>query len=47
MSAAPGATAAATALAAEGIVAGYGPADEILKGVDLAVSPGEIVAALK
>jgi branched-chain amino acid transport system ATP-binding protein len=42
----PGATATATALSAEGIVAGYGPADEILKGVDLAVSPGEIVAVI-
>jgi branched-chain amino acid transport system ATP-binding protein len=41
---APGAT--ATALSAEGIVAGYGPADEILKGVDLAVQPGEIVAVI-
>ena len=46
MSAAPGATVAATALSAEGIVAGYGPADEILKGVDLAVLPGEIVAVI-
>ncbi len=46
MSGAPGATATATALSAEGIVAGYGPADEILKGVDLAVRPGEIVAVI-
>jgi branched-chain amino acid transport system ATP-binding protein/neutral amino acid transport system ATP-binding protein len=46
VSAAPGATAAATALSAEGIVAGYGPADEILKGVGLAVLPGEIVAVI-
>ena len=46
MSGGLGATATATALAAEGIVAGYGPADEILKGVDLAVQPGEIVAVI-
>jgi len=46
VSGARGAPAAATALCAEGIVAGYGPADEILKGVDLAVGPGEIVAVL-
>jgi branched-chain amino acid transport system ATP-binding protein len=46
VSGAPGQTATATALSAEGIVAGYGPADEILKGVDLAVRPGEIVAVI-
>ena len=42
----PGAPASVAALAAEGIVAGYGPADEILKGVDLAVYPGEIVSVI-
>jgi branched-chain amino acid transport system ATP-binding protein len=34
------------ALVAIGIVAGYGRGDEILKGVDLAVGPGEIVAII-
>ena len=34
------------ALSARGIVAGYGAADEILKGVDLSVSPGELVAII-
>ena len=29
-----------------GVVAGYGAADEILKGVDLAVAPGEMVAII-
>jgi branched-chain amino acid transport system ATP-binding protein len=33
-------------LAATGIVAGYGAQDEILKGVDLAVGKGEIVAII-
>jgi branched-chain amino acid transport system ATP-binding protein/neutral amino acid transport system ATP-binding protein len=28
------------------VVAGYGPSDEILKGVDLMVEPGEIVAVI-
>ena len=31
---------------AEGIVCGYGAADEILKGVELAVAPGEMVAVI-
>ncbi len=35
-----------TLLAASKVVAGYGSHDEILKGVDLEVSPGEIVAIL-
>ena len=43
---APGASGPAAALAAEGIVAGYSPTDEILKGVDLAVQPGEIVSVI-
>jgi branched-chain amino acid transport system ATP-binding protein len=34
------------ALVATGIVAGYGKGDEILKGVDLTVGPGEIVAII-
>ncbi len=34
------------ALVATGIVAGYGRGDEILKGVDLTVGPGEIVAII-
>src|SRR3954452_17618357 len=33
-------------LAARGIVAGYGAADEILKGVDFVVEPGEIVCII-
>jgi branched-chain amino acid transport system ATP-binding protein len=33
-------------LAARGIVAGYGAADEILKGVDFVVQPGEIVCVI-
>jgi branched-chain amino acid transport system ATP-binding protein/neutral amino acid transport system ATP-binding protein len=33
-------------LAVEGVVAGYGPADEILKGVDLRVDTGEIVSVI-
>ena len=33
-------------LAASGIVAGYGAADEILKGVDFVVQPGEIVCII-
>jgi branched-chain amino acid transport system ATP-binding protein len=33
-------------LAATGIVAGYGAADEILKGVDFTVAPGEIVCII-
>ena len=33
-------------LVASGIVAGYGAQDEILKGVDLAVGKGEIVAII-
>ena len=33
-------------LTATGIVAGYGAADEILKGVDLSVEPGEIVGII-
>jgi branched-chain amino acid transport system ATP-binding protein/neutral amino acid transport system ATP-binding protein len=33
-------------LTATGIVAGYGAADEILKGVDLNVEPGEIVGII-
>lgn len=33
-------------LIASGIVAGYGAADEILKGVDFAVNPGEIVCII-
>ena len=33
-------------LAASGIVAGYGAADEILMGVDLVVRPGEIVCII-
>lgn len=33
-------------LAASGIVAGYGAADEILKGVDFVVRPGEIVCII-
>ena len=31
---------------AEGVVCGYGAADEILKGVDFAVAPGEMVAVI-
>jgi branched-chain amino acid transport system ATP-binding protein len=33
-------------LAAKGIVAGYGAADEILKGVDFAILPGEIACII-
>jgi branched-chain amino acid transport system ATP-binding protein/neutral amino acid transport system ATP-binding protein len=33
-------------LAASGIVAGYGAADEILKGIDFVVQPGEIVCII-
>ena len=33
-------------LAVEGVVAGYSPSDEILKGVDLAVDSGEIVSVI-
>ena len=33
-------------LTAQGVVAGYGAADEILRGVDLAVEPGEIVGII-
>ena len=33
-------------LTVEGLVAGYGAADEVLKGVDLAVGPGEIVGVI-
>ena len=33
-------------LTVEGVVAGYGPADEILKGVDLAVEGGETVSVI-
>jgi branched-chain amino acid transport system ATP-binding protein len=33
-------------LAAEGIVAGYGAAEEILKGVSIRVEPGEIVTVI-
>ena len=46
MTAAPAGAVATAALAAEGIVAGYGPTDEILKGVDVAVYPGEIVSVI-
>ena len=35
-----------TLLAVEGVVAGYSPTDEILKGVDLAVDAGEIVSVI-
>jgi branched-chain amino acid transport system ATP-binding protein len=33
-------------LTVRGVVAGYGPSDEILKGIDLVVEPGEIVAVI-
>jgi branched-chain amino acid transport system ATP-binding protein len=33
-------------MAAEGVVCGYGAADEILKGAELAVAPGELVAII-
>jgi branched-chain amino acid transport system ATP-binding protein/neutral amino acid transport system ATP-binding protein len=33
-------------LTVDGVVAGYSAADEILKGVDLAVEPGEIVSVI-
>ena len=33
-------------LSVEGVVAGYGAADEILKGAALDVAPGEIVAII-
>ena len=33
-------------LAVDGVVAGYGAHDEVLKGVDLAVAPGEFVALI-
>jgi branched-chain amino acid transport system ATP-binding protein len=33
-------------LSVTNVVAGYGPADEILKGIDLVVEPGEIVAVI-
>ncbi|MBC7802077.1 MAG: ABC transporter ATP-binding protein [Gemmatimonadaceae bacterium] len=33
-------------LSAEAVVCGYGAADEILKGADLAVAPGELVAII-
>jgi branched-chain amino acid transport system ATP-binding protein len=33
-------------LACEGVVAGYSPADEVLKGVDLTVERGEIVSII-
>lgn len=33
-------------LQVDGVVAGYGAADEILKGVDLTVEPGEIVSII-
>jgi branched-chain amino acid transport system ATP-binding protein/neutral amino acid transport system ATP-binding protein len=33
-------------LTADGVVAGYGPADEILKGVDLTVEAGETVSVI-
>ena len=33
-------------LTVEGVVAGYGPADEILKGVDLSVEAGETVSVI-
>ena len=36
----------AAELVASGIVAGYGAADEILKGVDFAISPGEIACII-
>ena len=31
---------------AEGIICGYGAADEILKGAELTVAPGEMVAVI-
>ncbi len=36
----------AAELAVKGIVAGYGAADEILKGVDFAITPGEIACII-
>jgi branched-chain amino acid transport system ATP-binding protein/neutral amino acid transport system ATP-binding protein len=36
----------AAELVASGLVAGYGAADEILKGVDFAISPGEIACII-
>jgi branched-chain amino acid transport system ATP-binding protein/neutral amino acid transport system ATP-binding protein len=33
-------------LTVEGLVAGYGPADEVLKGVDIVVDAGEIVGVI-
>jgi branched-chain amino acid transport system ATP-binding protein/neutral amino acid transport system ATP-binding protein len=35
-----------TLMSAEGVVCGYGAADEILKGAELAVRPGELVAII-
>ena len=39
-------TAGTMVLRAEGVVCGYGAADEILKGASLSVAPGELVAVI-
>jgi branched-chain amino acid transport system ATP-binding protein len=36
----------ASLMRADGVVCGYGAADEILKGIELAVAPGEMVAII-